>query len=82
MRKMAMTALMHSNFNLCQFVPRALIAQLSLLFSLLQNFLLDPPDRCSLVDLLKDALQEVLFQRPDNPVQFLQKYFSDLNQTC
>ena len=45
-----------------------------------QNFLLAPPDRCSLVDLLKDALQEVLFQRPDNPVKFLQNYFLDLKR--
>ena len=43
-----------------------------------QKFLLAPPDRCSLVDLLKDALQEVLFQRPENPIEFLKEYFAQL----
>ena len=45
-----------------------------------QNFLMAPPDRSSLVDLLRDALQEVLFQRPDDPVKFLKQYFVDLKK--
>ena len=45
-----------------------------------QNFLQAPADRCSLVDLLKDALQEVLFHKPEQPVVFLMKYFADLNK--
>ena len=59
-------------------MPRLYKISMTSLMIFFQKFLLAPPDRCSLVDLLKDALQEVLFQRPENPIEFLKEYFAQL----